>query len=79
MTHEDGVACCNQCKRWGHSTLIERAQDMTETQEFQEIGKRLEDVQEHILTIKREINLIERHLEEGMNHLAAIVQRRLEP
>ena len=54
MTHEDGVACCNQCKRWGHSTLIERAQDMTETQEFQEIGKRLEDVQEHILTIKRD-------------------------
>ncbi len=32
---------------------------MTETQEFQEIGKRLEDVREHILSIKREIGLID--------------------
>jgi hypothetical protein len=52
---------------------------MTEAHEFQEIGKRLEDVREHILSIKREIGLIERHLEEGMNHLAAIVERHLEP
>jgi hypothetical protein len=35
-------------------------------------------LREHISTIKRKIRLIERHLEEGMNHLAAIVQRRLE-
>jgi hypothetical protein len=51
---------------------------VTETQEFQEIGKRLDDVREHISIIKSEVDLIERHLEEGMNHLAAIVQRRLE-
>jgi tetrahydromethanopterin S-methyltransferase subunit G len=52
---------------------------MTETQEFQEIGKRLEDLREHISIIKREVAQIESHLEEGINHLAAIVQRRLKP
>ena len=51
---------------------------MTETQEFQEIGKRLEDLREHISIIKREVAQIERHLEEGINHLAAIVERRME-
>jgi tetrahydromethanopterin S-methyltransferase subunit G len=52
---------------------------MTETQEFQEIGKRLEDLREHISIIKREVAQIERHLGEGINHLAAIVRAAWNP
>lgn len=48
-----------------------------ETELLRAIGRRLELVREHVGVIQREVEEIEKHLDEELNRLAALFAKRL--
>jgi hypothetical protein len=73
--HDDRATAISH-RTWGMKPMTTEDRD-AETELLRAIGRRLELVREHVGVIQREVEEIEKHLDEELNRLAALFAKRL--